>query len=160
MIIFDLDNCIAGDEWRIPFIKWDEEDKFKRYHSYHQLSPWDFYRNSFKVNQAVEDLHCDIAIFTARPEHYRAMTEHWLQVNKIPFKHLFMRPENCELHSLQLKRDMLLRLTHEFYVSKEDIRAAYDDRFDVIEMYKSFGIDAHVLKIHNLCAYTQPKGTL
>lgn len=38
-----------------------------------------------------------------------------------------------------------------------EIVAAYDDRNDVIAMYKKYHINAHLRSIHDVCAYTQPK---
>lgn len=152
MIILDLDNCIADDEWRIPRINWQHEDPFRRYHDYHSLSPFDEVGNA----DLLKTEH-GIAIFTARPEHYRALTEEWLRHNDITFKHLLMRNNDDHRHSLQLKREQLDHLRRFHGVPFCSIIAAYDDRPDVVAMYRAAGIKAEVRAIHDNCAYTPPK---
>lgn len=150
-IIVDLDNCIADDSHRINRINWQHEDPFRRYHDYHLLSGFD------KVgNRDLLEGISEIIIFTARPEHYRALTEEWLKRNNIEFAHLFMRTEGDHVHSRELKCGQLLSLSvHN--VPLGSVVCAYDDRPDVVDMYKKFGIPAEVRAIHNLCAYTKPK---
>jgi hypothetical protein len=37
-----------------------------------------------------------------------------------------------------------------------NIEAAYDDRPDVVEMYKQHGINGQLMSVHDVCAYTNP----
>ena len=68
-----------------------------------------------------------------------------------------MRDNDDHRDSLELKRAMLLGLPEFYGIALEAIAAAYDDRQDIVDMYRSYKITAHRLEIHNVCAYTPPK---
>lgn len=151
-IILDIDNTIANDAWRIPKINWSIENPAARYHDYHSLSAWDEPGNT---ELFIGSQH-NIAVFTARPVAYRATTEEWLKRAGVEYNILIMRGEDDHRHSRDLKRHQLHSLLAHFDTGYGMIEAAYDDREDVIEMYRKFGINAHVRPIHNVCAYTRP----
>lgn len=150
-IIVDLDNCIADDAWRIPMIRWNETDLMERYHVYHTAAAFDSLANVDIISQMATPI-----IFTARPEKYRPITEQWLARNSVPYAHLVMRPDDDHTPSTELKRRMLQSLPESTGIPWQWIVAAYDDRPDVVEMYRRHYIDAHVRAIHNVCAYTKP----
>lgn len=152
-IIIDLDNCIADDSWRIPKINWQKSNPMERYHEYHSLSGFDKAGNLdiFEENPDAAGI-----VFTARPVHYHAITEEWLKRNRIPFEYIVMRNNQDHRHSLELKRTMLMWMPEVYGIPLDSIVAAYDDRADVVEMYKTYGIAAHRREIHNVCAYTNP----
>lgn len=154
-IILDLDNCIADDAWRIPRINWQKSNPLDRYHDYHSLSGFDLAGNYDLVLGAYEAQR-DIIIFTARPVQYHALTVEWLRRNNVEFKHLIMRNNNDHRSSLHLKRTMLQWLPDLYGVPWNEVGAAYDDRPDVVEMFRKHGIPAEVRAIHNVCAYTPP----
>lgn len=154
-IIIDLDNTIADDEWRIPRIKWEENDIFWRYHDYHSLAGFDAIGNGRIIDMAMYEGH-DIVVFTARPEMYRAMTECWLQKKAVPFSLMLMRPDNLHCHSSELKEVQLKALMRQHGYKHEQIVRAYDDREDVIAMYDRNGIKAEHVFIHTTSAY-KPK---
>lgn len=150
-VILDLDNCIADDAWRIPRINWSKKDPGARYHVYHSLAAFDRPGN--------EDLFSDgseAIIFTARPALYRPATEEWLRRHNVPFKHLVMRNNNDHRKSVDLKREMLHWLPELYNIAWSSVAAAYDDREDVVEMFRRNHINAHVRAIHGVCAYTNP----
>jgi hypothetical protein len=151
--ILDLDNCIADDGWRIPRIQWQHKDLDRRYHEYHQLAAFDLLGNG----RLLATPH-DIAVFTARPVAYRAMTEEWLKRNCIRPKVLMMRNNGEHKPSVILKAQHLDWLINFNGYRLEDILDAYDDRPDVVEMYRTAGINAHVAAIHDVCAMTPPAG--
>lgn len=152
-IIIDLDNCIADDSWRIPKINWQKSNPMERYHEYHSLSGFDR-----PGNLDIFQEHKDAVgiVFTARPVHYHAITEEWLKRNRIPFEYIVMRNNQDHRHSLELKRTMLNWLPDMYNIKLDWIVAAYDDRADVVAMYKEHGIDGRRREIHNVCAYTAP----
>lgn len=152
-IIIDLDNCIANDAWRIPKINWQKSNPMERYHDYHSLSGFDKPGN---LEIFVEHRDAVVIVFTARPVLYHAITEEWLKRNRIPFDYLVMRNNADHRHSLELKETMLKWLPDAYNIKLEWVVAAYDDRADVVEMYKSHGIDGRRREIHNVCAYTAP----
>lgn len=152
-IILDIDNCIADDSWRIPRINWKAENPFDRYHDYHSLSAFDQSGNRDLF------LGCkhDIIIFTARPLIYRAATVEWLSRNGVACALMLMRDMEDHRHSVELKKMQLEVLIERSDLEITDIVAAYDDRPDVISMYKGMGIEgAQLRSIHDVCAYTNP----
>jgi hypothetical protein len=153
-IILDIDNTIANDAWRIPKIDWEHDDPFQRYHRYHSLSPFDEAGN----HDLFEDTLHDIIILTARPVHYYAQTEEWLLRNGVDFSVLLMRDTGDHCHSRELKCRQLRSLETMIGVEPKDIICAYDDRQDVVDMYRALGVNAVVRSIHDVCAYTPPKG--
>lgn len=144
MVIFDLDNCLADDEWRIPFINKKATNNFDVWHKYHSLSfvdelkNFDIYHNHHYTNEE------KVAILTARPEFYRHITEFWLKQRGIPYNYLMMRTN--DFPSWKLKLEMLSKLIS---VDKEEISALYDDRQDVVESYIKAGYPGVLLSIHN-----------
>lgn len=151
-VILDLDNCIADDGWRIPKIRWQHKEPLLRYHAYHSLSGFDRLGN--------EDLfagaHHDVIVFTARPVHYAEITEEWLRRNNVTVRHLIMRNNDDHRPSVELKRHMLHWLPELYGVAWKEIVAAYDDRQDVVDMFRKHHIEAYVRCIHDQCAYTAP----
>jgi len=150
--IIDLDNCIADDAWRIPRIQWQHSDPDRRYHDYHLLAAFDSCANHdlFEGND-------NVVILTARPILFKAATEEWLRRNGVRYKHLIMRNNDDHSHSKDLKRAQLGWMRSHYGVPWSFIAAAYDDREDVVEMYRELGIPGHVRRIHDVCAYTPPK---
>jgi hypothetical protein len=155
IIILDLDNCIADDRHRIPHIRWKMLDPDRRYHDYHMLSAWDEPGN----HDLWQDTPHDIVVFTARPVAFSTMTREWLRRQGIRPREILMRNPNDHRPSVALKRTQLLWLTSYYGVKLTDIAAAYDDRLDVVEMYRDRGLHAEVRAIHDLCAYTRPQET-
>ena len=151
-IIVDLDNCIADDSWRIPRINWQKRDPLERYHDYHSLAAFDKVCNEDILSGVSQSV-----VFTARPTMYHAATEEWLRRNNVPFKHLIMRNNNDHRPSLELKRTMLHWLPELYDVRWSSIAAAYDDRADVVEMYRKHHVPAFVRSVHEVCAYTPPE---
>lgn len=147
MVILDLDNCISDDAWRIPRIQWQHEDKMRRFHEYHSLSPWDECGNRGVLDGVAPQ---NVAIFTARPVHYRTITEEWLRRNSIGYHVLMMRNDDDHRPSSLLKQTQLGWLIEHFAVKKSDIFMAYDDRSDVVGMYRANGIPATQISIHNV----------
>lgn len=154
--ILDLDNTIANDEWRIPFIDWSAENKFDRYHKYHSLSAFDCAGNSrLFLNHSIEKLQ--FAVLTARPQFYQHTTEEWMRRVGLKPLALYMRPNDDHGSSKELKERQILSLLQCYSVPLSAIECCYDDRLDVVEMYRGLGFKAEVRSIHNICAYTNPK---
>ncbi|NDE18484.1 hypothetical protein EBZ80_26615 [bacterium] len=151
-VILDLDNCIADDSWRIPNINWQKANPMERYHDYHSLSAWDRLCNA----RIAHDTRYHHVIFTARPVLYRAVTEEWLRRWGVFHEVLIMRNNEDHTPSVELKRRMLQWLPEHYGIELSNIEAAYDDRPDVVEMYKQQGINGQILSVHDVCAYTNP----
>lgn len=153
-VILDLDNCIADDAWRIPSIDWSQSDMMGRYHDYHSLAAFDKVANT----DLFEELSAEnrLIIMTARPVLYRAATEHWLDTNGVGYDILMMRSNADHRASAELKESQLHRAILDFGLITNEVICAYDDRPDVVAMYRRNLVNAEVRAIHSICAYTKP----
>ena len=158
-VIFDLDNCLADDRARIPLINWSEKHPDKRYAEYHRDVSNDPVGNydTFVAAALVEK-----PIFmTARPHsvgrsNVRMQTLLWIKDHLgVEDPILLMRNVGDHRPSVDLKRSQLSHLA-DWGVGLTDITCAYDDREDIVAMYREHGIPAQVLAIHDACAYTPP----
>jgi hypothetical protein len=146
VVIFDLDGCICDDEWRIGRIKIIEGQKL--YDEYHEGISKDSH-----LSTGTEILHNAIGrdefpiFITARPIKYRKQTTDWLNsqlglVNPRDYW-LFMRDNNDARPSVEVKKSAIGVFMSEYH--NREIVAAFDDRPDVVSMYRSLGIKAYVL---------------
>ena len=144
--VFDIDNCVSDDEWRLPLIlPRSDADPFERYREYHEMSLLDDYGNAHQLRKA-----SFIVFATSRPEAYRKHTRFFLKrllgfaalPNK-PFL-LYMRANDDFRTSPEIKIEMVDRIAW----NVGEIECCYDDRIDVIEAYKSIGIPAQRLYIN------------
>ena len=148
VVVFDLDNCLSNDAWRIKDIDWSKENPDERYAPYHALC-----RLDRPANQAVFRAFAKVArpvFLTARPDTVRAETEEWLARHfdvKSPI--LLMREAGDHRHSVELKRIMMACLP-------STPMMAFDDRMDVCDMYDAMGIPTTRMFIHDVCAMTPP----
>jgi hypothetical protein len=154
VMIVDLDNCISDDSRRVPLIDWDAVTPDKRYAAYHADAINDLY-----VPLPFNDLsgfHVKVAIFTARPEAYRQVTMDWLAKNNINWSWLFMRADGCTKPSPELKRVMYLSLISGCGAARSLVKVAVDDREDVLQMYREFGVTPVLHAIHPEIVYEPP----
>lgn len=136
-VIFDLDGCLADDRWRRPLIDLAADDPWGAYHA-------ECHKDPFINSHLICDLpaHFMPIIFTARPERFREQTERWLrEVAKLIPWWIFMRRDDCRKTSPELKEDYLNSLFN-FGVKRCEIVCAFDDREDVLAVYKKHGIRA------------------
>lgn len=144
MIILDLDNCISNDAWRIPMIDYSKKH-FERYHDYHSLAPFDEVCNTDLFTAT----SLNIVVATARPIIYKVATLEWLKRKGIDPMLLLMR-EKEGVSSVELKRQFTHEIFRMFDARPPDIVCAYDDRQDIVDMYRSLGINAEVRAIHSI----------
>jgi len=156
MIILDLDNTISNDGWRLPLIKWQEKCKTKRFMTYHLGCKYDAPGNEhlWQTNDS------DIVIFTARPKYCSALTVRWLKQHGLHdrVQAVYFRPNDSTLPSPALKMFFLQSLLMAHGMQPNDIACAYDDRADVVEMYKLAGVRAEQVQIHNISVLETTKG--
>lgn len=149
VVIFDLDNCLADDNHRAHLI-----DRTKtgdaRYEAYHANMHLDRPNQAAvsKLNAHVEDGR-RIFILTARPVRYRQATMAWLGVlHAIHYDELIMRSDGDHGTSAKVKRKMIEWMIDCYGVKLGDIVMAYDDREDVIGMYRGLNIPAERLAVN------------
>lgn len=138
--IFDLDNCISADAWRTHHINYalPAEDRWDKYHSLCDLDP--------PANKTLVKCAAGPVFFTARPEWVREKTVAWISNHfGINDPLVFMRAESDHRSSPELKLSML----HELLTNHDcdEIVVAYDDRQDVIDMYRHNDVTAAQLQI-------------
>ena len=144
MIICDIDNCIADDEWRIRHINHGMSfDDPLRFSDYHQLAGFDELCN----REILMGRGGKIVFFTGRPVGFRALTTEWLRRQDIKYAALVMRAPQDIRPCAEVKRDMLRMMLKQ--VNRKDIVCAYDDRQEVIEVYKAYQIKVQRTKIHD-----------
>lgn len=139
-VIFDLDGCISDDRWRRHLVDLTKDDPYEAYHAE--------CRNDKLINRhLIHDFPLDFIpiIFTARPEKFRPQTERWLHdVAKFTPWWIFMRQDDSKKTSPELKEDYLKSM-FSFGVKRSEIICAFDDRDDVLAVYKKHGI--HAVKV-------------
>lgn len=149
--IWDLDNCVSDDEWRIKFVDWTKTNGDERYAEYHRRCFADRPGN-VAVFKAIAARTVPL-FFTARPENVRKSTVAWLREQlgvRDPI--VKMRPMGDGRSSPVLKLEML----DEMFLQRAEIFCAFDDRMDVVAAYRARGIPATLLAIHATCAMTPP----
>ena len=164
--IFDLDNCIADDAWRIPLVDWSAADSGKRYQAYHEACEGDKTGNRHILMDHINNGD-HLFFLTGRPNAVRQKTVAWLQkrltealdsgiITRIPTWGLLMRNDGDERRTVDIKRSQLQSLAGDWGQALSDCTGAYDDREDIVEMYKHAGLPAKVVCIHNVDAYNPP----
>lgn len=162
-VIFDIDNCLADDSWRIPRINWSTKNPGLRYAGYHDACLGDSAGNIGVFEGWVVGHGCTPIFITARPNCVREKTVNWLR-RHLPGLGaneeliLIMRNDNDNDHSpsLLLKQMAVTQLAFEEGFTLNQVQVAFDDRDDIVQMYRALGIRAEILKIHDICAYTPP----
>lgn len=148
IVIFDLDNCLSDDQWRLhmidiynlPFAS--EHQLMACYDNYHLLSPWDSARHIDFFNSFPESTF-DRIVVTSRPEKFRTMTYEWLSRSMLHPRRVLMRANDDFRNCVEVKQSMVERLKPEL------IHHAFDDKADVVAMYRILGIKAEILAIND-----------
>jgi hypothetical protein len=163
VVLLDLDNCIANDAWRVPFIRWELEDHDERYHIYHALAYYDEpdteWLQNLPLGMNVNMQEARVFVLTARPLRYRAATLSWLEKHlSMPVEALLMRNNGDHRHSAALKTEQLRTLITLHGVEPKDIAFAADDRQEVLTAYQTMLPELPVIHhaTHDVCAYTNP----
>lgn len=141
VVMMDLDGCVADDRWR--------QNKLP-----HNGGSWDEYHDGCDrdvvlghggavLRSHIEAGHT-IIFTTGRPAKVGKKSGDWITehfgISKDDFA-ILMRPDADHRRAVDLKAEFAdFVLGH-----KHDIVAAYDDRSDIVEMYRSKGINACVL---------------
>lgn len=153
--IFDLDNCLSNDIDRIPLIDWSQEDPEKRYAAYHARCGEDAPGN-LNVYRRVTATHTPVFL-TARPVDValqtRAWISRWLGLSN---PRIMMRNRGDARPSVDVKRWQLDQLFDSYGIDLKSVTVAYDDRQDIVDMYRGFGIVGMLMNIHDVCAYKKP----
>lgn len=156
--IWDLDNCLSDDAARLRLINWAAPEPEARYAPYHAHCGTDPVGN-LNVFHAVSQLGRPV-FFTARPERYRLPTTAWVRCElDIEQPVILMRANGDHRCSVDVKRDMLRQYAAMVTPDRGHpslCAGAFDDREDIVDMYRDAGVNAALLSIHRACAMTRP----
>jgi hypothetical protein len=163
--VWDLDNCLSDDGWRIKFIDWGAPDPWTKYRMYHTLCGSDAAGNVelFKhwLAMGAKPVFC-----TARPEVCRSITQVWINTHlgqamrdhghrTMP---LYMRANSDHRPSRELKHSQVLHMLADHNAEPGNVVAAFDDHPEVLEMYRlHLGLPTQLVSIHEFSAYERPK---
>lgn len=143
--IWDLDNCLADDQWRQRHVDWKKEGN-ERYNEYDQRMIYDEPRHLAEF--AFMSRFTTPIFFTGRRERWASLTMHWLRQNLHQHTPLiYMRRDNEESKPHVVKERMLRELLAR--VTPIQIVAAFDDVPSIVEMYRRYNIAADRLYIHD-----------
>ncbi len=140
MIILDLDGCSCNDEHRLHVLEQNWPRSPRIWDAYHSLCIHDC-----PANKDVWRDRSDIIVLTGRPADYESATRAWMARHGMKTHFIQMRPVGNVDPAPLLKRIWASRLLKDGV----HIDAAYDDRQDIVDMYKSLGINATRLRAHD-----------
>ena len=126
--IADLDGCFSNDINRKDYIPdWDK---------YHARCMNDDIANESLLRGLC---HFMTPIFcTGRTDEWMLETQTWFHRHEIPFQkeNLLMRPAGDYRKSPEMKKILLDNWMFNNIVMTDEIKVAFDDRLDILEMYK------------------------
>jgi len=131
--VVDLDSTVSDDYWRLWMIDPKEPDSVAKYHAYHIHCDRDHVIN----RHIVDDSPVPVVFLTARPEYMRRKTLQWLKEHNLSHEALVMRGNDDHTPSPEMKKNALRQIRRLF-----EIERAYDDRKDVVQMFRANGVEA------------------
>ncbi len=138
MIILDLDGCISDDQHRQHWLV--NPEQIVNWDVYHSLCELDHPANvSFWYGRN------DIVIMTGRPDNFALQTWQWCLRNGLRVYKVYMRPAGNKDSAVVLKKIWATELVQQGW----NIQHAYDDRQDIVDMYRSLGIAATRLRAYD-----------
>lgn len=156
MLIFDCDNCISNDQWRLCYIDWEADNAVDRYHEYHLRAAYDSCVNA----SIIEGYPGEIIFFTAMPEYYAPIREGWFRRQGFKYTKCYYRRDEDHRHSVDVKRDMLFQLTMDRNLKNPQelgINYIFDDRDSVLKMFREeFNLPTRRMRVHDESAYHPP----
>lgn len=150
--LWDLDNCLSDDGWRIPMIDWSATHPDDRYAKYHAHMAQDFAGNLATFVAYRVEGYTPVFV-TARPFAFFLDTQRWLHENlgvSLSPGQLRMRPNGDHRPSADIKRQLVAD------IPPARVLCAFDDHPEVVRMYRELGMRAVQMAIHSLDAYNPP----
>jgi predicted kinase len=80
-----------------------------------------------------------IVLLSGRNGKWRPETERWLEANNVPYDHLFMRAEGDDRKDTIIKIELLEENVLPLY----DVEVIFDDRDQVVEGWRSYGLKVY-----------------
>ena len=138
IVIFDLDGTLALiDSRRELSIGDDDKMDWDTFFNPKMISLDDPNTPVIKMAQIFKSQGFDIVIFSGRSDVTKQATIDWLDKHDVPFDFIQMRDNvNHFLKDSKLKKIWLDR----FFPNKDDIFAVFDDRQQVVDMWRDNGL--------------------
>lgn len=145
--IWDIDNCLADDAARQSSVEWGKVGD-ARYDRYNEMSINDPLRHRTEFELMLK-MGATPIFATGRAEKHRDITLRWLyKVLDLSFPRMYMRPNGTVGLTPRTLKEQMLRQIQYGLGSDERIIGAFDDLDAVVQMYRSHGIPAAKLCIH------------
>ena len=137
-VIFDLDGTLALiDTRRALSLKMNGKMDWDKFFDPNNIQLDDPNTPVIKMAQMLKSQGFDIVIFSVRSDVTKQATLDWLDKNDVPFDFIQMRDNaNHFLKDSKLKKIWLDR----FFPDKDDIFAVFDDRNQVVDMWRDNGL--------------------
>lgn len=163
VVIFDIDGCISDDRWRRARIPAGANQplQFDFYHAgCGDDPPLEVGRKLLEDHIARGDF---IAFCTARPFKVAEITAKWIKdhFDIEPTKDfiILMRQDDDARSAVEVKMEFLTYVRQYIEQTKKKLVMAYDDRQDIIDMYRSKGVAVGLLNEQGLVQELPKVGT-
>lgn len=135
--IFDIDGTIADCRHRVHHIKGIDKPDWEAFDrdGPNDKPIWEI----ITVLGALYRAGYTILLATGRAERGREYTEQWLSDHGIEYHDLIMRPENDHRPDTIVKKEVLDAWLRENDLTPEDIKAIFEDRARVVDMWRTAG---------------------
>lgn len=132
-VIFDIDGTLANIEHRTHYVRNGNHDWDKFYSEIEFDAPRP---EVIRLTQWYWDNGYHVILCSGRPEHTREATVKWLHENNVVYEALHMRLNNDYRADYIVKKEMLDYIIGQGF----DIEVVYDDRQQVVDMWRENGI--------------------
>lgn len=132
-VIFDIDGTFANIEHRTHYVRNGNHDWDKFYSEIEFDAPRP---EVIRLTQWYWDNGYHVILCSGRPEHTREATVKWLADNHVVYEELHMRLDNDYRADYIVKKEMLDYIIGQGF----DIEVVYDDRQQVVDMWRENGI--------------------
>ena len=143
-VIFDRDGTLASVTWCAPRDRHDSEE-WRRFNGMIAFDPVvpEVAALLRSIRPGVTRIMTSGRMRGDRPGDYsrQIVMRHWLKKHHLPIDHLFMRADGDTRVDSEVKREMYERLIRPIF----DVRVVIDDRPQVCDMWRSFGL--HVVQV-------------
>lgn len=156
-ILFDLDNCLYDDAWRLDRIRYDEVSQTTDYLAYHQgIRQDEIIPHAKEIVQDAMDKGVFVFFVTARPRAFYDVTLSKLKddfygwLDGVDYS-LVMRPDDDHRPSPEYKGQAAREAIDVVASLGSKVIAGFDDRQDVLDAYLAAGVPAVFLCDRERC---------
>lgn len=154
VVVFDIDGCISDDQWRRARIPEGATQplQFDFYHAGCESDP------PLAIGAEILRGHIAngdfIAFCTARPVKVAELTANWIkqhfQIEPTKDFMILMRKDDDDRGAVEVKQEFVNFLRQYREQTNKNVVMAYDDRQDIIDMYRQAGLQARLLNEQGL----------